>query len=135
MLIAGMGGVTEVSPILLTGTNVEGVLPTVYTVGVENDPLVKSRYNFEENLGENEVIISQKIASLFDKAVGDTIDIEFAPYVIKEILHATPRCFRYRIIILSNATVKQWINFNMEDAVGLFTLIDLSENMSAAYYK
>jgi putative ABC transport system permease protein len=130
--IARMEGVMGVSPVLLTGTNVEGVLPTVYTIGVENDALVKSRYHFEANLAKNEVIVSQKIAALFDKVVGDTIDIEFSPYVIKEILTPLPGASDVELVILSNASVKQWLHFSTENAVGLFTLIDLQEKFSPA---
>ncbi len=126
--IATMEGVAEVSPVLLTATNVENVLPTVYTIGVNNDALVKSRYHFEENLDENEVILSQKIASLFDKSIGDTIEIESDPYVIKEILTPLPGASDVKIIILSNTTVRQWLDITNDNAVGLFTLMKLKEN-------
>lgn len=126
--IAAMDGVAEVSPVLLTATNVENVLPTVYTIGVNNDALVKSRYHFEENLGENEVVISQKIASLFDKSIGDTIEIESEPYMIKEILTPLPGASDVKIVILSNTAVRQWVHFTNDNAVGLFTLIKLKDN-------
>ncbi|MFC5603663.1 ABC transporter permease [Sporosarcina koreensis] len=130
--IAAMEGVSEVSPVLLTATNVENVLPTVYTIGVNNDALVKSRYHFEENLGENEVIVSQKIASLFDKSIGDTIEIESEPYMIKEILTPLPGASDVKIVILSNTAVRQSLHFTKDDAVGLFTLIKLKDNATPA---
>lgn len=126
--IATMEGVAEVSPVLLTETNVENVLPTVYTIGVDNDTLVKSRYHFVEDLGENEVIVSQKIVSLLDKSIGDTIEIESNPYVIKEILTPLPGASDVKIIILSNTTVRQWLDITNDNAAGLFTLMKLKEN-------
>ncbi|MCG7343837.1 ABC transporter permease [Sporosarcina sp. ACRSL] len=128
--IAAIEGVAEVSPVLLTATNVENDLPSVYTIGVDNDNLVKSRYHFERNIGENEVIVSQKIASLFNKSIGDTIEIDSMPYVIKEILTPLPGTTDVKIVILSNTTVRQWIQ--NDDAAGLFTLIKLTKNATSS---
>ncbi|MEO4054743.1 ABC transporter permease [Solibacillus sp. CAU 1738] len=130
--MASMDGVTGVSPILLAHTNVEGQLSGVYTVGVENDALVKSRYNFEESIKANEVVISQKIAKLFKKEVGDTIDIEFEPYVVKEILTPLPGGSDVEMAILTNNTVKKWLPVNEHD-VGKYALIDLHKNASPEY--
>lgn len=131
--ISSFEGVMEISPVLLTETNVEGVLPTVYTIGVENDELVKSRYHFETNLEKNEVVISQKIASLFNKEVGDSIEINYTPYIIKEILTPLPGSSDVEVAILSNATVKQWIDFPTANSEGLFTLINLEESASPSH--
>ncbi|MGM9945523.1 MAG: hypothetical protein ACI33M_11300, partial [Lysinibacillus sp.] len=60
--IEAMDGVTGVSPVLLTHTNIEAQLDFVYTIGVENDDLVKSRYHFNEDIEDGEVVISQRIA-------------------------------------------------------------------------
>lgn len=127
-----MEGVTGVSPILLAHTNVEGQLPSVYTVGVEDDALVKSRYNFEENIQANEVVISQKIAKLFKKEVGDTIDIEFEPFVVKEILTPLPGGSDVEMAIFENNTVKKWLSATEQD-VGKYALIDLHKSASPEY--
>ncbi|WP_431027218.1 ABC transporter permease [Lysinibacillus sp. LZ02] len=121
-------GVTELSPILLAHTNVEGVLPSVYTMGVENDNLVKSRYHFTEDLVEGEVIISQNIADMFDKSVGDTIELEFEAYTIKEVLPPLLGASEFQMVILPNATVKKWLPTTEKDVAGLFTLIQTDGN-------
>lgn len=127
--IEAMEGVIGVSPILLAHTNVEGQLPRVYTVGVEDDALVKSRYHFEGNIQANEVVISQKIAKLFKKDVGDTIDIEFEPYVVKEILTQLPGGSDVEMAIFANDTVKKWLSVTKQD-VGKYALIDLHKTAS-----
>lgn len=130
--MSSMDGVTGVSPILLTHTNVEGQLSSVYTVGVEDDALVKSRYKFEESLQANEVVISQKIAKLFKKEVGDKIDIEFEPYIVKEILTPLPGGSDVEMVILANNTVKKWLPVNEQD-VGKYALMDLHKKASPEY--
>ncbi|WOV87675.1 ABC transporter permease [Sporosarcina oncorhynchi] len=126
--IASTEGISEASPVFLTHTTIEGILPTVYTIGAENDDLVKSRYHFESDLGNNEVIISAKIASLFSKSVGDTIDVEYTPFIIKEILDPLPGVPDVELVILSNATVKQWVDLPDTSAAGLFSLLKLQED-------
>lgn len=126
--ISQIAGVTEVSPVHLTHTNVEGVMPFVYTVGVENDALVKSRYHYEGDLTTSDVVVSQKIATLFKKEVGDTLNIEFTPYTIKEILTPLPGASDVQVVILHNDTVNQWLPEDAQDAAGVFTLIDLHES-------
>ncbi|MFF5995638.1 FtsX-like permease family protein [Lysinibacillus sp. KU-BSD001] len=127
--ITAMDGVTGVSPILLTHTSVEGQLDNVYTIGVENDDLVKSRYHFNENIEANEVVISEKIAQLSKKQVGDTIDIESNPYIVKEILTPLPNASDVKAIILANDTVRNWLTIK-DYEVGVYTLIDIDKSAS-----
>ncbi len=71
--LSTLAGVTQVSRLSLAHTFVEHEkYTTFYTVGVENDDLVKSRYHFEVNLGPNDAILSENVARLFNKRVGGT---------------------------------------------------------------
>ena len=127
--IEAMDGVTGVSPVLLTHTNVEGQLNSVYTIGAKNDDLVKSRFHFNGDIEDGEVVISQRIAKLFNKQVGDTIDIEFEPYVVKEVLMPLPGAADVQSVILANDTVRNWMSIN-DNEVGTYTLVDIDENAS-----
>ena len=127
--IEAMDGVTDVSPVLLTHTNVEGQLDSVYTTGAENDDLVKSRYHFNGDIEDNEVIISQRIAKLFNKQVGDTINIEFEPYVVKEVLTPLPGAADVQMVILANDTVRGWLPLN-DNEVGMYALVDITKKAS-----
>ena len=130
--IEAIDGVTGVSPVLLTHTNVEGQLDSVYTIGAENDDLVKSRFHFNGDIEVNEVVISQRIAKLFNKRVGDTIDIEFEPYVVKEVLTPLPGAADVKWVILANDTVHNWLSIN-DDEVGMYTLVDMDKDASPTY--
>ncbi|MGN7476287.1 ABC transporter permease [Solibacillus silvestris] len=130
--ISNIEGVKEVSPVHLTHTNVEGVLPSVYTVGVEDDDLVKSRYHFKENVKSDEVVISQKIARLFDKQVGDDLLVNFEPFTVREILTPLPGAPDVQLIILQNEVAKQYLPAHAKASQGVFTLIDLYEETYAS---
>lgn len=124
--IEEIDGVTSVSAIHLTHTNVEGVRTFVYTIGSYNDALVKSRYHYEQNIGASEVVISQKLAQLFEKEVGDTILIEFQPYTIVEILTPLPGASDVEVVILAHATVHAISTYSIEGE-GMFALVDIDK--------
>lgn len=130
--MANIEGVKKVSPILFAETNVEGTLSPIHTIGVENDSLVKSRYHFKSDIEKNEVIVSEKIASIFQKTTGDIMDINNSPYFIKEILEPSQDNLNAELLILTNDTVRQWIDFSVDDVGGLFTLIELKEKGSTS---
>jgi len=115
-------GVSAVSPISLQHTSVEQ-LPSVYTLGVENDDLVKSRYHFSTNLKWNEAIISEGLASFIRKEIGDQILVQNETFVIKEILPTMKSAEAINFVLLPNAVVKRWMSFANEETGGLFALI------------
>ncbi|WP_042473666.1 ABC transporter permease [Bacillus ndiopicus] len=121
-------GITTVSPIHLTHTNVEGKRTFVYTVGAHNDALAKSRYHYEQNIGSDEVVISQKIAKLFDKEVGDTLLIEFQPYTIVEVITPLPGASDVELVILAHATAKA-ISTSRVEGEGLYALLDIDKKI------
>ncbi|MEC1180592.1 ABC transporter permease [Metasolibacillus meyeri] len=118
--------VNDVSAIHLTHTNVEGVRTFVYTIGSHNDALVKSRYHYEQNIGASDVVISQKLAQLFDKEVGDTLLIEFQPYTIVEVLTPLPGASDIEVVILAHATAQAISTYPIEGE-GMFALVDLDK--------
>ncbi|MGM9943929.1 MAG: ABC transporter permease [Lysinibacillus sp.] len=122
-----MEGVSSASAVLITNTTVEGQLDAVYTIGAENDELVKSRYHFSENLKENEAVITQKISELFDKQVGDKMDIENEVYTVKEILTPVVGASDVKSVILAHQTVQRLLALQQSE-VGMYTLIDLEKN-------
>ncbi|WP_155590880.1 ABC transporter permease [Lysinibacillus cavernae] len=119
-----LAGVTQVSSVSLAQTTVEQEENTsFYTVGVENDDLVKSRYHFEVNLGPNDAVLSENVARIFKKNVGDTIHIQSHNFVVQEILPTMKGTDSPNVILLSNSIVKNWMNNSQSQTAGMFALI------------
>ena len=82
----------------------------IYTVGVQNDSLSKSRYHFSKNLSNEEVTLNHGLAETLQVNVGEKIEIENKSYVVKEVLSdieaggSAPD-----ILVLSKGAVKQHV--------------------------
>lgn len=84
--ITSTRGIEQVSSVLLDNLNVDALNTQMYTVGVENDELVKSRYHFEFNITGHEVIINEGLAEALGVSVGEPISIEMRSFIVKEVL-------------------------------------------------
>ncbi|MEY9979172.1 ABC transporter permease [Lysinibacillus sp. RC79] len=138
-----MPGITKVSSVSLAQTNVENEKNTsFYTVGVENDDLVKSRYHFNVDLGPNEVVIAENVARLFHKEVGDTLNVTFnktvgdsveantGNFTIQEILPPLKGTDSPNFILMQNDELKTWMNNSNAQTAGMFALIKTEDNMA-----
>lgn len=139
-----MPGITKVSSVALAHTNVENEKNTsFYTVGVENDDLVKSRYHFNVNLGPKDVVITENMARLFHKNVGDTLNVTFnktvgnsteaetGTFTIQEILPPIKGTDSPSIILIQNNVLKTWMDNSDAQTAGMFALIK-TENDNVA---
>lgn len=140
-----MPGVTNVSSVSLAQTTVENEKNTsFYTVGVENDDLVKSRYHFNVDLGPNEVVIAENVARLFHKEVGDTLNITFnkavsdsveaniGSFTIQEILPPLKGTDSPNFILMQNDVLKTWMDNSDAQTAGMFALIKTDDNLATA---
>lgn len=75
-----------VSKALVTQAYVEPLGGEVYTLGIENDVIAKSRYKTTVDLTEDTVIITENLADSLLLEQGDEIEIEGAFFKIAEIL-------------------------------------------------
>lgn len=138
-------GVTKVSSVSLAHTIVENEFNTTfYTAGVENDNLVKSRYHFTVDLTPNDVVISENIARLFNKDVGDSLQITFnksvdgsleadiGEFIIQEILPPIKGTESFSLILLQNDVLKTWMNNSDEQTAGMYTLIKTEDNIATS---
>jgi putative ABC transport system permease protein len=131
--LSTLAGVTQVSSLSLAHTMVEQEKNTAfYTVGVENDDLVKSRYHFEVNLGPNDAILSENVARLFNKRVGDSIHIQSKDFIVQEILPTMKGTDSPNIILLANDVVKAWMNNSQPQTAGIFALMKTDEGRAKA---
>ncbi|MFB7157682.1 ABC transporter permease [Lysinibacillus sp. NPDC056232] len=140
-----MPGVTNVSSVSLAHTNVENEQNTsFYTVGVENDDLVKSRYHFTVNLGPKDVVITENVARLFHKDVGDTLNVTFnktvgnyaeadtGNFTIQEILPPLKGTDSPNIILMQNDVLKMWMENSIAQTAGMFALIKTEDNVATS---
>ncbi|MFJ7737384.1 ABC transporter permease [Lysinibacillus sp. NPDC097287] len=140
-----LAGVTQVSSVSLTHTIVENeVNTTFYTAGVENDDLVKSRYHFSVNLAPTDVVITENVARLFNKEVGDTLQITFnkslgdsieadiGEFIIQEILPPIKGTESPNFILLQNDVLKTWMDYSNEQTAGMYTLITTEKNVATS---
>ncbi|MGG2074179.1 ABC transporter permease [Lysinibacillus irui] len=130
---SALPGVTQISSVSIAQTTVEQEKNTTfYTVGVENDDLVKSRYHFAVNLGLNDAVLSENVARIFKKSVGDSIEIQSKNFVVQEILPTMKGTDSPNIILLPNTIVKTWMNNSQPQTVGMFALIKTKDDLAKA---
>ena len=74
-----------VTEVLVTQARVNLLGGEVYTVGIENDVLAKSRYKTTENLMDNSVIMTTGLAKALNLSIGESIEIENRTFSLIEI--------------------------------------------------
>lgn len=103
--IAELPGVDALSPISLEMTDINQ-LQGVYTLGVENDALVKSRYHFEQDLTPKTVIVSDLLAKTLDVAVNDDIVLNDKAYKVIEVLPTPMGAEPFQMAFVHNDVIK-----------------------------
>ncbi|WP_456278675.1 FtsX-like permease family protein [Bacillus sp. AK128] len=121
--LSSLDGIDMVSPVLIAQTTVEQ-MDSVYTLGVENDDLVKSRYHFSTDLKSNEIILSEGIAKVLQKNMGDQVLVQNTTFIIKEILPTVKMAEETSFVLLQNSVVKEWVPYADHETKGLFALIE-----------
>lgn len=112
--------VDAVSPISLKMADINE-LSSVYTLGVENDALVKSRYHFEQDVTKETVIISELLADILDVTKNDRIDLNGKTYTVIEVLATPMGAEPFKMALVHNDEIKE------NGAAGLFMLIQTEE--------
>lgn len=120
--IKSLKGIDMISPVSVTHTTVNN-MESVYTIGVENDELVKSRYHFSRDLKSNEIIVSEGLAKVLNIQIGDQVLVQNNAFIINEILPTMKATESMSFVLLPNSIVRQWLPFANQDTQGLFALI------------
>lgn len=61
-------------------------LDGIYTVGVKDDHMNKSRYKYTYNVTDNDMVINKYLSEKYEKKAGDTFVIGKHEYIIKEVI-------------------------------------------------
>ncbi|WML43911.1 FtsX-like permease family protein [Neobacillus sp. PS3-40] len=84
--ISKLKNVQAYSSVLVTRLNVNKIRSEVYTLGIENDSLGKSRYQVSKNIAENEVSINKRLAQELKAKTGDQVSIENRTLRVREVI-------------------------------------------------
>ncbi|MDX1258975.1 FtsX-like permease family protein [Exiguobacterium sp. K1] len=77
----------RLSPVLITNLTVTGqTTADVYTIGIKNDSLAKSRYHIKRSIDRGDIILNAGLAEVFDVKVGQALTVSGAEYEVIEIL-------------------------------------------------
>lgn len=124
-------GVDTVSRASLVFTDVDDRLHHVYTLGVENDELVKSRYHFTTDLMEHDVIVSQALAKSLNVHVGDVMKLNGSSFTVREILpYKGVQADAPQMLLVSNNIVKQWMS-SKSNTEAMFVMIKAKDGTNA----
>ena len=117
--------VKQLSKVSITHLNFNSLNAQVYTVGVENDKLARSRYHFSVSLDKNSVAINKGLAETLHVKVGDKLIIENQPFTLVEIINDLPAIgIVPDLMLLTNEIVKSYIQYKSHvDSQATYMLI------------
>ncbi|NGY80909.1 FtsX-like permease family protein [Bacillus megaterium] len=79
--------VEQISKVSITHVNLNKINSSIYTVGVENNNLAKSRYHFKQFLDESSIALNKGLAKTLHVKVGDKVVIQDQPFTLVEIIN------------------------------------------------
>lgn len=111
--ISSIPNIKEVSKVLQSVLKLSD--RDVMTLGIDNGYIMKSKYKYTKDIGENDILISETLAQSMKFKVGDNIKLNNHNYRIVEILNysigdkALPE-----IMLMNRQTLKKIISSNIE---------------------
>ena len=98
--------VDAVSPVSVKLTDMND-LSSVYTLGVENDALVKSRYHFEQDVTDETVIVSELLAKTLNVTENGELKLNGKAYTVVEVLPTPMGTEPFHMAIVHNDELKE----------------------------
>lgn len=117
--------VDAISPVSLEMAQIDE-LNSVYTIGVENDGLAKSRYHFTNDVTADSVLLSELLAKTLNAFVGDNVLLNGQTYEVIEIVPTPAGTEPFNMAIVHNDVLRQSVS------AGLFMLIQTDEPLEVA---
>jgi putative ABC transport system permease protein len=129
--IKSENAIEKSSNVLITRVKIDQINSAeIYTVGVDNDNLAKSRYHFSKDVSKSKIILNNKLAKTLNVNKDDTVNIEGRIYSIEELINdydaagVTPD-----IIIMSREDVKRiTVKKTGENLEATYILIKVKQN-------
>ncbi|WP_214701445.1 FtsX-like permease family protein [Exiguobacterium sp. s57] len=132
--------VEDISPVLIFNLPLETSKSNadVYSIGVKNDPLSKSRYHFTKDLREKQVIVNEGLARALGVEEGERLSIQGEDYIVLEVLKdATSTGVVTDTVILSYDDLKEHMARESRAAEATYILIKTktgTDNLKFANY-
>jgi len=102
--------VNKISKVSISHLNLNKINSEVYTVGVEDDYLAKSRYHFTQYLNKESVVMNKGLAKALNVKIGDKIFIEGKNYRLVEMVNdLTATGAAPDMLFLNQKVVKKYI--------------------------
>lgn len=132
--IASISGIKEIAPVILTELPVKDKTKfNVYSVGVDDSELSKSKYKYVKNISENEVVINDVLKESLGKSQGDIIAIDGRNFKIIEVINTPKQSNNIPNMLFINInTLKDILKDNGEATYLLIKLIDENKNFKVA---
>ena len=129
--------IQQISKVFVTHLTVNQLGAEIYTVGVENNELAKSRYHFEQSLDNQSVIVNEGLAKALKINVGQKILIENKSYSLVEIIKdLSATGIAPDMLIVANETAKDYVSLktsnNAEATYLLIKAKDSNDSVSLA---
>ncbi|MBE2978552.1 FtsX-like permease family protein [Priestia megaterium] len=79
--------VEQLSRVSVTHVTLDKINSSIYTAGVENNDLAKSRYHFKRFLNDNSIAMNKGLAKTLHAKVGDKVSIQGHSFTLVEIIN------------------------------------------------
>ena len=100
--------VQKTSGVLVSHLKLDKIQAEIYTVGVENDYLSKSRYHFNKSLDSNNVIMNKGLAEALDLKLGQTLLVQNRSFTLVEFIEdLNAKGLTPDMLIISRSTVQE----------------------------
>jgi len=105
----------------------------IYSVGVENDTLSKSRYHYNKDISENEVVLNKGLAEALQKSKGEQINVGGRNLKIIDTLDNLKQDSSMPdMLIISRSTFQSLSNNGKDASYIMLKLSDKGKNMEVA---
>ncbi|WP_393960246.1 FtsX-like permease family protein [Priestia megaterium] len=105
--------VKQLSRVSVTHVTVDKINSSIYTAGVENNNLAKSRYHFKQYLNDDSIAMNKGLAKTLHAKVGDKVSIQGHSFTLVEIINDLDATgIAPDMILMSQKTAKEYSKLN-----------------------
>lgn len=124
--VKNINGVSQISETLVSNIDINGI--SVYSVGIENDKLSKSKYKYSENVKPDNIIINKVLADSLNLSVGDKLNINGCEKNVQDIFDdKTNTSSPIEILLMNRQELKKILNVSKEADFIMIKVDDNSE--------
>ncbi|KMN92392.1 FtsX-like permease family protein [Priestia aryabhattai] len=105
--------VEQLSRVSITHVTLDKINSSIYTAGVENSDLAKSRYHFKQFLNDDSIAMNKALAKTLHAEVGDRVSIQGHSFTLVEIINDLDATgIAPDMILMNQKTAKEYKRLN-----------------------